>query len=205
MRRSTADFVQIETRRLHVSKLYLQGKGQHEIAALMTTEFRKPGDKPISQQTISQDLKAVRQQWRSSAVRNFDAAQEMELARIDQVEKEAWAAWQRTIGKIKTIKNEDGVGANGSIDKTTEIIKRQAGDPRFLQIVQDCIRQRREMLGLDAPRKVNLVNEHMPENMPDSELEKAILQTADALKTGIMVPGNRNGNGNGNGNRNGIQ
>ena len=204
---STARSAQVEARRLRVSELYLSGKSQYEIAAILTPEFPTPSGKPISQQLVANDLKCIRIEWRSSSVRNFDDARAQELARIDQVEHDAWQGWLRSVGKVKRIQHENGVGAQGAINKTTETTEFKAGDPRFLGIVQDCIKQRCEILGLNSARKLELDDKRDPKNRTDAELLSIIAGVNQTLQTGIFLPGNNGHNGNGhngsNGNGNG--
>lgn len=154
---SSAIMAKVEARREQVSKLYLGGKSQYEIATTLTPEFPTPSGKPISQQTIAKDLKIIRSEWRSSAVRNFDAMKSMELAKVDQVELEAWQAWQRSIGKTKTVtKHAEAGGAKEIPGKRfiTEKIEVLNGDPRFLAIINECIKRRCDILGLDAPKRL---------------------------------------------------
>lgn len=154
---SSAIMTKVDARRQQVSELYLGGKSQYEIAEILTPEFPTPSGKPISQQTIAKDLKIIRSEWRSSAVRNFDAAKSMELAKIDQVELEAWQAWQRSIGKSKTVtKHAEAGGSQESPGKRfiTEKVEKLNGDPRFLAVINDCIKRRCDILGLDAPKKL---------------------------------------------------
>jgi len=71
------------------------------------------------------------------------------------VELEAWKGWQRTIGKVRTIREEggrvSGVKSKLPPEKTVTTIETQAGDPRFLQTILECVRRRCEILGLNAP------------------------------------------------------
>jgi hypothetical protein len=154
----------IQMRRRRVSELYLQGKNQFQIAEIITAEFRKENEKPFSQSHVSYDLKRVREEWRSARVNNYDAKVDMELARLDEIEREAWAAWHRTIGiyKTETRKNTlvKGTDGNQGLDLPAEEItvkkEKLAGDPRFLAAVQDCVKKRCEILGLNAPVKAEM-------------------------------------------------
>jgi hypothetical protein len=127
-------------RRERVASLYLQGWSQSRIAA----EFS------VQQQMISKDLHAIRALWRKSLIRNFDDAKSQELAKIDAVEVEYWAAWMRSQAPEETTNTEqDNMG------KSKAAIRRigQVGDPRFLEGVERCIKKRCELLGLNAPER----------------------------------------------------
>ena len=73
MGRTSEETTRIALRRQKVAELYLQSRTQVAIG-------RELG---ISQTTVCQDLRAIREQWRDSGVRDFDAARERELQKLD--------------------------------------------------------------------------------------------------------------------------
>ena len=89
----------------------------------------------LSQSTVCQDLKALHKQWVASALVDIDIAKSKELAKIDVLERENWDAWQRSCEGAKT----------------------KTGNPRFLQGIERCIERRCKILGLDAPRKQEVI------------------------------------------------
>jgi hypothetical protein len=123
-------------RRERVADLYLKGWTQVAIA-------RECG---ISQPTICDDLAKIRELWRKSSIRDFDGAREIELQKIDRIEREAWAAWERSQQPTQSavVTGED------MSKRTRKSVQQKYGDPRFLDIVHKCIAQRRAMLGLDT-------------------------------------------------------
>lgn len=139
--------------RTRISELYLAGKQQAEIGVIAGEEFRID-KQPMSQAAISKHLKAIRLEWRTQRAELIDKKIDLELARIDQVEKEAWEGWKRSIGKIKTTRSKSGSGPNGAVSEDVETIEHQAGDPRFLSVIQDCVKKRCEILGLNAAQKI---------------------------------------------------
>ena len=86
MGRTPTETAQIARRRQQVAELYVKGWFQTAIAEELG----------VSQTTVCHDLKAIRKQWRESSIRDFDAARERELCKLDLLEREAWAAWQRS-------------------------------------------------------------------------------------------------------------
>jgi hypothetical protein len=130
----------IVQRRQKVADLFLQGWSQDAIG-------RELG---ISQPQVAGDLKKVRESWRQSAIRDFDAARDQELARIQRLEREAWAAWERSQQPSQTAVVDGQVGAQ----RAKRTVKHQHGDARFLDVVLRCIEARRQLLGLDAPAKI---------------------------------------------------
>ena len=73
-------------RRREVANLALKGWTQAAIARHMH----------LPQATVSRDLAAMREFWREFPVYDFDRARLEQLQKIDLVEAEAWAAWQRS-------------------------------------------------------------------------------------------------------------
>jgi hypothetical protein len=135
-------------RRQQVAELYLQSWSQAAIAERLQ----------VDQSTISGDLKAIRREWRESAIRDFNQAQAEELQKIDRVEREAWAAWELS----KKPSQSAVVDGDADSQQARKTIKNRHGDPRLLEVVLKCIVSRREILGLDAPTKIAPV-------MPDGQ------------------------------------
>lgn len=127
--------------------MYLKGITQADIA----------GKYKVTQQTISNDLKALRKQWRDSAIRDFDEAQAEELRKIDELEKVYWEAWAKSVKDYqKTVKKEaSGTSVKGKFENEEKKVERikLLGNPRYLDGVLSCIQKRCEILGLDAPVK----------------------------------------------------
>lgn len=130
----------IAERRHQVSELYLQGWSQTSIASHLH----------VTQSTVSGDIRAIQNQWRISGIRNFDLIREIELRKLDRLEREAWAAWERSQKPSQSAV----VTGDGSGPQTRKSVRNQVGDPRFLDQVSRCIAQRRTLLGLDAPLQV---------------------------------------------------
>ena len=87
-------------------------------------------------------------QWRSTLLETLNDMKAAELMRLNQIEREAWAEFERSkMESIRTVEDAE----NGKVSTTRET---QCGNPRYLGIVQECIKQRCEILGLDAPTKL---------------------------------------------------
>jgi DNA-binding MarR family transcriptional regulator len=130
-----------------ITQLYVKGMFQSEIA-------EKLG---LSQGQVSQDIKAIQARWRKNTEHNLDEHKAVELAKLDELERTAWNAWERSTAertKKRTLtkgeRNEDGqiVGSGGSVD-----VEQRDGNPAFLETVLKCIDRRVKILGLDAPVK----------------------------------------------------
>ena len=122
-------------RREQAANLYVQGWKQDEIAKQIG----------VSQMTISNDIRKIQAMWRESAIRDFDMARELELRKLDRIEKEAWAAWERSQQPLQSAHISDESHAR----KSRRTVKHQNGNPRYLEIVNRCIGQRCALLGLN--------------------------------------------------------
>lgn len=136
---NTRTKAQVISDRLEVARLYLEGKWQHEIAKLLG----------ISQQQVSYDLQAIQSQWQDMPVRELSELKAKELAKIDNLERTYWQAWEKSLQPkevTQTTKEEDKV----KVGKRTE---QRNGNPSYLSGVQWCIERRCKLCGLDAPTK----------------------------------------------------
>jgi len=133
--------------RRRIADLYLKGWLQADIA----------DELQLSQTTISRDLKTMQGKWIAAALIDFNQAKGNEIAKIDRLEREHWAAWERSCLDAETI-TKKGRGKKGS-DKPESIEeihqrKGQAGDSRFLAGIQWCIDRRIKLFGLDEPDRI---------------------------------------------------
>lgn len=125
-------------RRQKVTELYVQGWSQAEIAAHLE----------VAQSTICADIQLVRRQWEQSSLHNFDALRAREAQKLEFIERESWAAWERSKKPAQSaIVTDAGTGTG---PQTRKSLKHQIGDPRFLDQINKCVAQRRALLGLDV-------------------------------------------------------
>jgi hypothetical protein len=131
----------IAERRSRVSHLYLTERmTQQPIAQALGCSIS----------TVSEDLGALRAEWRRAAFSEVAEHIALELHKINQVEAEAHAAYERS-RKPKRIasasKKEDASGTT-TISSATQI-ERDEGDVRFLMLKAKCTEMRIRLLGLD--------------------------------------------------------
>lgn len=141
-----------------IARLYLAGKTQLEIADAVNAG--RPEAKHIGPRQISESLKGIREAWLDRACEDYDSHVARELARIDQLEREAWEAWERSKRTARTVRTKTSpvppAPAEGQPPaeppvETTVTEAEQVGDPRFLDKVGWCVETRVKMLGLSAP------------------------------------------------------
>jgi len=127
---------QIAADRVTISEYYLQGKPQREIAELMG----------FSIGVVNREIEAIRQAWAESPLINFNEAINRELARLDLIEREAWAAYERSKEprEIRTQSGGEGLPARATISR-----QNQNGDEKYLRIALECVDRRIKLLGLE--------------------------------------------------------
>jgi len=106
---------QVENDKNFIAELYSKGESHREITEALNATRPYSLSRPI----ISGQIKEILEEWNLYRLNERDALVAEELIRLNRIEREAWAAWER-------IKNE----------------------PRFLTIVGNCITERCKLLGL---------------------------------------------------------
>jgi len=125
---------------VRISEMLAMGKSQKQIAAELG----------LTRSTVCRDVKRIERARLMFMVKNLDKLRQAELAKIDLMEKEAWAAWEQS----KTEKQKVSVTKGTNMKKSQFTKEQRAGDPRYLEIVQKCMDRRAELLGLNAPQKI---------------------------------------------------
>lgn len=137
--------VNIEDRRRTVARLYLRGIHQADIASELS----------VSQATISNDLKAIRTEWRGDRVSNIEELTNQELSKIAELERTYWDGWQRSVGEVVTVTEKTikiGEEQTPALEVTTRT-EQKVGDKAFLDGVMKCIDARTKLLGLSKERE----------------------------------------------------
>ncbi len=130
-----------------VSRMYFEGKLQSEIAEVIG----------VSQAAISKDLKTLKKAWQESALIDFDAAKQMQLARIDNLERETWNAWNRSKrDRVTETTGEADSLKHGLITTSSRKVESYVGDQRFIDTLARLIEQRSKILGLYSDTTVNI-------------------------------------------------
>jgi len=126
--------IDVAGRRLKVGDLYLKGWGQEAIARELDT----------SQTTVSRDLEELQLAWETESLLDFETSRRLELRKLDLIEREAWAAWDRSQQPLQsaTLSEQE----SGRTKRTS--LTHRCGDPRFLDQINKCIAQRCLLLGL---------------------------------------------------------
>ena len=128
--------------------LYLRGLSQVEIAQRLK----------VSRQQIGYDLKVLQRRWQESALADFNAKKAAELAKMDELERTYWEAWERSCQAREVTTQEKMQAGGGQSDdarlKAGVRKEQRDGNPEFLRGVERCIEMRCKITGAFAVVKI---------------------------------------------------
>lgn len=130
----------------------------------------------ISSRQVGYDIKHVEEQWRNENLANYDFYVREELTRLDAYENELWEAWrdsksdttrERVEKAMRKVRDETE-GEDLDFDEQFKLVVQKVvtttegsvGDPRFLELIFKTQQERRKLLGLYAPAKLHIQEEH---------------------------------------------
>ena len=88
------DYRQAQIVRLDIiAGLYKRGYSYREIREEVMSRLDLQS---YSLRTVHKDIQQLLEEWRETRIENFDHAVQLELERIDEIIKEAWAAWDKS-------------------------------------------------------------------------------------------------------------
>lgn len=133
----------VDSRRALVVRYRLRYKfGAERIVEVMEAEH---GIR-MTRKQVYDDMLESRREWKAARMQAHDQHRDETMAMLDAVEAEAWEAWE------ESKKARDPVTGVPLLVNMQRV--KTPGDWRFLEIVRQARKDRREMLGLDAPKMV---------------------------------------------------
>lgn len=140
-----------------IAEMYVRGSSFREIADAHGLTHSQAYD----------DVCLIRENWKKSAVSDYDTRVAIELHKLDKVEMAAWTGWEKslqdaveediTYTKKQQIRKK-GQPAKASKELTVKEkqvkTKGQSGNPAYLSTITRCIERRCQILGLDQPKKI---------------------------------------------------
>ncbi len=124
-----------------VARLDAKGLNQFDIASAVG----------VSQPQVCIYLKEIRQQYKADTITERAEQVSRKLEQYRHVMRESWAAWECSKVEVKPVVGKDG---------KVKLVELEVNpDPAYLRIVLDCLQAERELLGLDAPKNVQLTRE----------------------------------------------
>lgn len=134
-----------------IGELYCAGKSIGAIAE----HLNSIRDYKLGPGAITRDLNRIRDAWMVRATAFISQQKADELAKLDHLERKAWAAFERS-QRDRVRKHGERRSVKGEV---TEVVGTDTegsdGDPRWLAVVFQCIAKRIDVIGL-APNKVQL-------------------------------------------------
>jgi hypothetical protein len=127
--------------------LYLRGLTHYEIAQRLK----------VSRQQITYDLKVLQRRWQESALADFNAKKAAELAKVDELERAYWEAWERSAQTREVTTQEKTQGGGNAVDPRLKAGVRKEprdGNAEFLRGVERCVELRCKIIGAFAPVKI---------------------------------------------------
>lgn len=113
-------------------RLFLQGHQAPEIAE----------KENIDAATVCRDLRVIHDNWLARTHARYDQCIARELALLDEIERQAWEAWNRSLLNQETTQAE-----KSTRDEKTKLVRKgQTGNPMYLRIIFHCIEKRCELL-----------------------------------------------------------
>lgn len=150
-----------------IAELYLRGYSQDHIAE----EMSRNRPYTISRTMIWKDIQRIFARWEKSYVSAAHKLKMRELARLDRLEAEYWDAWERSKKDYIEVRRdhivdkrsgdggeERGIDTNNAYERTKTVSRKEqrVGDPRYLEGIERCIKQRCLILGIESARNVNV-------------------------------------------------
>lgn len=155
---------QREEDKVFATKLHLKGYDVRSIAE----EINKIRPYTISHTSVFKDLKQVEDDWHETQLNSMGRIKAHLGAKLNRVMVEAWEGWEKSkLQRVRELKELrvrkiDATFPNKpkkraqpipeKEEKATVMRENQSGDPRFLAIIRDVVKDLRDMYGVDAPK-----------------------------------------------------
>ena len=140
-----------------ISPLYLRGLSTREIADAISITLGFS----VSHATVATYQKKILEEWKNHQQTYVHNAVQVTYKEICEVEREYWKQWEESKKprKQKAVKRKGQTKGNQVEASNVEMQEQETsclGDPRYLEGVERCIKQKRELFGLDESDTLNL-------------------------------------------------
>jgi hypothetical protein len=163
--------------------LYLRGLTQHEIAQRLN----------VSRQQIGYDLKVLQRRWQESALADFNSKKAAELAKMDELERTYWEAWERSCQAREVTTQEKTQTGEGSTDEPRRKVgvrkEPRDGNPEFLRGVERCLDMRCKIIGAYAALKIAPTTPDGQEEWHADDRETNAVLRAAFARLGLPIGG----------------
>lgn len=146
-----------------IAEMFLKGHSCRNIAVKLCDHVGKPNY--ITYRTVNNDINALIKEWEKDRISEINKQKLIELEKVNKLERTYWMAWEKSIEdyekKAKKIKGALGTDKKGNALKpseqelqTTNMIS--FGNPAYLAGIERCIERRCKILGINAPKEVDV-------------------------------------------------
>ena len=149
-------------RKAKVFRLYTRGMSCRAIAEQLAAETSNKGVEPRHYSTISRYVKEIFDNYRLISLQDAASHTAAMLARLDLMEVELWAAWDRSKGEFTEQSTGRRQTASGSFDTASVKKKQRLGEPKIMALIQGCWDRRCKLLGLMKAEDFKAMNGQMP-------------------------------------------
>jgi hypothetical protein len=137
----------IRTRELRATELTVLGWSQPQIAA----------DLGITQAGVCKLLRRIDTRHLRELTETIGRQKARQALRLDHVYAEAMRAWHASqADSTRRRQRQTQGGARSGATVAELVVENQHGDPRYLDVALKALADRRKLVGLDAPQKVDL-------------------------------------------------
>lgn len=129
------------------AEMHLKGHSSYDIA----NHLNATRTYSLSRQQIDNDINEIHKRWEVKYGGKTHKVRLKELAKLDILEAEAWAAWKNSQRDGKEQMQVSSPAPNGGavISKTIKSAKQRDGDAKFLKVLLDVSERKAKLLGLD--------------------------------------------------------
>lgn len=150
----------------------------------------------VSTRQVRRDLALIRLRWLNTQIESIAERRRQEMHTVALVEKESWEAWDRSKENAETRTQKAKKAEPGGHGSPVELSIRtegQTGDATYLRTVLDCSRERRKLLGTDAPEKHIIDLTNLTDEELIAERERLLSELQTPFGTGSPPPGSGEG------------
>lgn len=184
-----------------VARLDRKGYSQNEIARIVG----------VSQPQICQDLKEIRRHYAEEHAQEMAWKIQEKVRQYREIQREAWEAWElskQVKERVTEAEEREDMppvsskanGANGRRGSTPQRLKQRIKTRKekvregrlpaseYLRMIMECLQAERELLGLDAPERVDVRQVNVDWAEMCRELEGATIDQARERLRGLSSP-----------------
>lgn len=162
-----------------------------DIAGLLVRNYKSSEiakELGISHNKVASYIEAIREEWGILTSSTFKEFQAQELVKLEQIEREAWIAWERSKKKhvksrktyIRSKSDSDDIVVvldDSTLNLDSEVIEetQDSGDAKYLDVVMKAMAHRAKILGIDKVN-VNVFSANISINQEQPEYQQRVDQ-----------------------------